>query len=166
MKRYAEKFNELQEKYKTLHDALFILAQNIRADQPGGMSATTQYSKMLGVVYKSASYRAHSVLWHINELCNYHVQYEAQYLIDINRKNDTSGYYEMYLNYTFDDFVFNLMSLYDYFARYFYIAFVNKLKPKKTWRSLAKLCEDQKNEFYNCKLAEMIRNHNNVGSEN
>lgn len=161
MERYAEKLKELESKHKKLEEKLYTLILNIREDQSGGMFAKNQYATRLGDIHKSILYRINSIRWHIHNLCNHHSACEKK-LYDNSNPNDILNLCSLYSNYIFDDFIFNLMSLYDYFGSYFYIAFVNEMKPRKTWRSLAKSCSDKNNDFYYCKIAENIRNHNRI----
>uniref|UniRef100_UPI0040575985 hypothetical protein n=1 Tax=Candidatus Electronema sp. TaxID=2698783 RepID=UPI0040575985 len=159
MERYTDKLKELESKHKKLEEKLCTLILNIREDQPEGMFTRNQYATRLGDIHKSILYRINSIRWHIYNLCHYHSAYEKK-LYDNSNPNNTLSLCSLYSSYIFDDFIFNLISLYDYFGSCFYIAFANETQPKKTWRSLAKLCSDKNNDFYYCKLAENIRNHN------
>ncbi|HDZ85596.1 MAG TPA: hypothetical protein ENH35_03565 [Candidatus Moranbacteria bacterium] len=130
---------------------------NIKQDVEGLYTERTQFSERLYELMGSIQYRLNAVDWHLRNLCQQHNYYEQKIA-----KNglESSGWSEQYsLYYLFDDFIFNLISLYDYFGSYIYLSFVDQNKQKKMWSRLANAAGNQNNYFSNCILAKKIFKH-------
>jgi len=81
-------------------------------------------------------YRSSSLVWHLNTLHKHHEAYENQF-----KKNpsDPNIYHsKSALFFIFDDLIFNLMSLYDYYANLLAYFILGPNKQTIGWNSLAK----------------------------
>jgi hypothetical protein len=157
MKRYENIIKSYHEDMKQIHSLMTKLTMNIKGDLEGLFTERTQFSNRLYDLLGSVQYRQNAVEWHLRNLCTQHSQFEQN--LYKSAFADSSWYKYDTLNYLFDDFVFNLISLYDYFGSFLYVSFVDPQKPKKMWSRLANAAGNKNNEFSNCLLAKEIFQH-------
>lgn len=133
------------------------LTMNIREDLEGLYKERTQFSNRLYDLLGSIQYRMNAVEWHLRNLCQQHSLFEQKLAQKGLGSSEWHEHHSLY--YLFDDFIFNLISLYDYFGSFVYLSFIDPNKQKKMWGKLAKAAGDSNNEFSNCELAQKIFKH-------
>ena len=158
MKRYSEESEQFNSAVDELFNLVIRLTVNVKTDREGMFTDRTQFSERLYELSGSIQYRLSSVSWHLRTLCQQHVSFERQYRNDPANENAT--YFGQYLYFLFDDFIFNLISLYDYFGSYFNLAFINENKPGLMWGRMAKAARDKNNAFSHCTLGKSVSDHN------
>lgn len=157
MKRYKLALVNYHEGLRELHSLVTKLTTNIKEDMEGLFTNRTQFSERLYELLDSIQYRLNAVDWHLRNLCQHHDYFERKLAEKGLGSADWSEQHSLY--YLFDDFIFNLISLYDYFGSYLYSSFVDPNKPKKMWSRLAKAASDKNNDFSNCIIAKEILQH-------
>ncbi len=157
MIRYKHVLKEYHGSLSDLHSLITKLTMNIKEDTEGLFTERTQFSDRLYELLRSIQYRLNSVEWHLRNLCQQHNYYEKILAKEGLGNSKWSEQHSLY--YLFDDFIFNLISLYDYFGSYIYLSFVDQNKTKKMWNRLAKAAGDKNNDFSNCILAKAVFTH-------
>jgi hypothetical protein len=165
MKRYKDDFEKFSDSVSELFSLITRLTLNIKTDREGMFTDRTQFSERLYDLSGSIQYRLSSVSWHLSNLCKHHVISEQKLAKNGVGSSETT-YLTQYLYYHFDDFIFNLVSLYDYFGSYFNLAFINSNKPGLMWGRMAKAARDPNNDFSYCTLAKNIKVHNSEWVQN
>jgi len=158
MNRYSDEINQLNMVSNELHDLVLRLTVNIKTDREGTFTPRTQFSERLYELLDSLQYRLSSVRWHLDNLCYQHLSYENQ--LKKNPKNITSYNGHTFLYFLFDDFIFNLISLYDYLGCFINLAFINENKPGLMWGRMAHAARNPNNWFSYCDLGKKISQHN------
>jgi hypothetical protein len=165
MKRYKNEFEQFNDSVSDLFSLITRLTLNIKTDREGMFTDRTQFSERLYELSGSIQYRLSSVNWHLKNLCTHHVSSENKLAKEGVGSQETT-YLTHYMYYLFDDFIFNLISLYDYFGSYFNLAFINSNKPGLMWGRMAKAARDPNNDFSQCVLAKNIKIHNSKWVQN
>jgi hypothetical protein len=158
MKRYSKEGAQFNLAVNELFTLIIRLTLNIKTDREGMFTDHTQFSERLYELSGSIQYRLSSVRWHLRNLCEQHVLFEKQLRSGLGGQK--IAYFGKYLYFLFDDFIFNLISLYDYFGSYFNLAFINSNKPGLMWGRMAGAARSPNNEFSYCVLGKNISKHN------
>jgi len=159
MNRYKNILAEYHSGLKEFHTLIIQLTMNIKQDYGGLFTDRTQFSERLYELSSSIQYRLLSVDWHLQNLCREHAYSENKLKNHGIGKIDPRQHY---LYFIFDDFIFNLISLYDYFGSYCYLAFIDHNEHKKMWSNLANAAGSQNNSFSYCILGkEVFKHHRN-----
>lgn len=119
---------------------------NIKKDKEGLFKKHTQFSNRLYELGSSIQYRLVSVDWPLWNICREHAFMEHNLLK--NRIVNNQEHRKDYGYYLFDDFIFNLISLYDYFGSYLYLSFIDNNEHKKCGAVWQKLPESQVNQSW------------------
>jgi len=157
MERYKDKLSEYFSIADRLSTLLTQLTMNIKEDREGLYTDRTQFSKRLYELNDSIQYRLSAVGWHLLNLCSSHSNLEVKFK---KQPQNDNTYYEQSLYFIFDDFIFNLLSLYDFYANFIGLSFIDDKKQKIMWGGLARSSTNPNNEFSLCELARAISEHN------
>jgi len=135
------------------------LAMNIIVDREGNLAAKTNLTDEIFLLRDSVLYRLSALGWHIHTICKQHEQIENAF------KKDPQGHILIYSNniqsFSFDDFIFNLVSLYDYYANLLAYVFIGQNKKKMGWNSFSRACMDKSNPISKIDFAPIIAAHEN-----
>lgn len=158
MDRYKYALTEYHQSLSQFHSLVTRLTMNIKKDKEGLFKDHTQFSNRLYELSSSIQYRLISVDWHLRNICREHSFMEHNLLK--NGLVNNQEHRKDYGYYLFDDFIFNLISLYDYFGSYLYLSFIDNNEHKKMWSSLAKAAGSVHNPFSYCTLGKEVFEHN------
>jgi hypothetical protein len=149
-------YGEVAEGFST---AVIGLALNSLIDKVGDISKECPYRTDLFLLRDSVLYRLSSLGWHIHNLCKQHSQHEKAFSLNPNDIN--LRYANTYQSFIFDDFVFNLISLYDYYANLLGFLLIGENKKRVGWDGLAKSAMDRSNKFHNNLISTELAKHEN-----
>ena len=159
MKKYEQALNKYGSASEELNTLVIELVLNVVVDKVGNLASETHFTKGIDQLRKSVLYRLSSLGWHLQNLCRQHDQFEQAFRahqpdsIIMSAKNIQF--------FIFDDFIFNLISLYDYYANLIAYFLIGENKKKIGWQSLAKAARDKKNRFSTLSVAGDIATHEN-----
>lgn len=105
----------------------------------------------------SLFFRLNSVNYHLELLIDTHIKilkkiHQNMFNIDEN----LLGVGQNHMSYIFDDIVFNLCSILDYFGNLIGVIYIGDHKQGIKWTGCCKSARDVKNEFHNNGIAEVI----------
>lgn len=159
MKKYHEPMKLYGEVAEEFNTAVIGLALNSLVDKVGNIGTECQYRTDLFLLRDSILYRLSSLGWHIHNLCKQHSQFEKAFRTN---PDDNELYYaKTFQSFGFDDLIFNLMSLYDYYANFLGFLLINENKKRIGWGGLAKSAMDKSNQFSLKLIASDIAKHEN-----
>jgi len=132
---------------------------NVVVDKEGNLAAKTNYTDELFLLRDSVLYRLSALGWHIHNICKQHEHIENAF------KRDPHGHVLIYSNniqsFSFDDFIFNLISLYDYYANLLAYVFIGQNKKRMGWNSFSRACMDKGHPISKIDFAQIIATHEN-----
>lgn len=97
-----------------LHNELIGFVLNIVTDKEGSISAQTNFTKDIFLLRDNILYRSSAIERHIQNICQQHVYFEQVFKTNPQKYNLIGSHNIQ--SFSFDDFIFNLLSLYDYYA--------------------------------------------------
>lgn len=159
MDKYLGSLKPYGEVARDFNTAVIGLALNSLVDKVGNIGKECQYRTDLFLLRDSVLYRLSSLNWHIHNLCKQHSQYEKAFSVD--PQNINLHYGNTFQSFLFDDFVFNLISLYDYFANLLGFLLIGENKKRIGWDGFAKSAMDRSNKFSKSIVATEISKHEN-----
>lgn len=159
MKKYEQALNKYRSTSEELNIQVIELALNVVVDKVGNLASETPFTKGIDQLRKSVLYRLSSLGWHLHNLCRQHDQFEQAFRAHQQDSIIMSGKNIQF--FIFDDFIFNLISLYDYYANLIAYFLIGENKKKIGWQSLAKAARDKKNRFSTLSVAGDIAAHEN-----
>lgn len=135
------------------------LVLNVIADREGNIAAKTNFTKDVYLLRDSILYRLSSLGWHIHTIRKQHTYIENSF------KLDPQGHILIYSNniqsFSFDDFIFNLISLYDYYANLLSYIFISQNKRQIMWNGFSRACMDKNNPVSKLSFSSSVANHEN-----
>ena len=135
------------------------LVLNIIADREGNIAAQTHFTKDVYLLRDSVLYRLSSLGWHIHTICKQHTHIENSF------KRDPQGHILIYSNniqsFSFDDFIFNLISLYDYYSNLLAYIFIGQKKKQIMWNGFSKACMDKNHPVSKLSFSSSVATHEN-----
>jgi hypothetical protein len=143
--------------FERLHEELIQLVMNVVIDKIGNYKKD-HFTLDMFRLRDNVVYRLSSLDWHLQSLCSHHEHYEAKFKKDSYDPN--IFYAKTVLFFIFDDFVFNLISLYDYYANLLAYFLLSPNKQTIGWNSLAKTAKGNNNQFSKFKFSKDIWQHN------
>lgn len=149
--------NSLNQVSEKLHHEIIKLSMNVVIDKTGNYNED-HFTADIYRLQDNILYRLSSLNWHINSLLKHHKAFET-----IFKKNPGDPIIYDFHNascFMFDDLVFNLMALYDYYANYIAYFLLSSNKQTIGWNSLANGARKQDNKFYKYEFAKILCDHN------
>lgn len=159
MEKYHSSLKSYGGAAQEFNTAVIGLALNSLVDKVGNIGKECQYRTDLFLLRDSVLYRLSSLGWHIHNLCKQHSQYEKAF--SINPGDNNLHYANTFQSFLFDDFVFNLISLYDYYANLLGFLLIGENKRRIGWDGLAKSAMDRSNKFSGNIIANNVAKHEN-----
>lgn len=159
MKEYVPSIKQYGVVAEHFNTEVIGFAMNVIVDKEGNLAAKTNFTDEIFLLRDSVLYRLSALGWHIHNICKQHEHIENSF------KNDPQGHVLIYSNniqsFSFDDFIFNLVSLYDYYANLLAYVFIGKNKKKMGWNSFSRACMDKSHPISNMDFASIIATHEN-----
>ena len=159
MKQYLASIENYGSTAEQLHAEVIGMVLNIVVDKAGNIATETEFTKNIYLLRDSVLYRLSSLGWHLHSLCKQHAHFER--LFKANPKDPNIIYAKNVQSFAFDDFVFNLVSLYDYFANLIAFFLISENKKRTGWDGLAKAAMHYGNKFSSLPIAADIARHEN-----
>ncbi len=157
MKRYHTSLNEYGNAAALFNTETVGLVLNLIVDSVGHLGKEDELTKTFYRLRDSVLYRLSSVGQHLYHQCLTHVQWEEQ----LRHNPEQSDLQRAHLALAFgsDDLLFNLLSLYDYWANLVAFAYIGPQKKRIGWRGLSTAAMDKNNTFSATALAPLIGQH-------
>ena len=143
--------------FEIFHNELIELVMNVAIDKTGKYKKD-HFTIDMFRLRDNVLYRLSSLDWHLQSLCDHHEHYETKFKKD--SYDPIILYAKSVLFFIFDDFIFNLMSLYDYYANLLAYFLITPNKQSIGWNSLAKTAKGNNNQFSKLKFSKDIWQHN------
>lgn len=159
MKKYNPSLNNYGEAAQRLDTEIIGLGLNVLVDKVGNIALETPFQIDLFLLRDSVLYRLSALGWHVYNICKQHSHVEQ--IFKANPHDPNMIYAKNYQFFAFDDFIFNLVSLYDYYANLVAFILIGGQKKRIGWNGLTKSSMDKKNKFYKLSIAKLIATHEN-----
>jgi hypothetical protein len=157
LKRYTAPLEAYGKVAADLNSEVIGLALNLIVDRVGGIGQDDNVTKATYLLRDSVLYRLSSLGHHLHRVCSAHVHNEDRLRQNIEQADLRLAH--LALSFASDDLLFNLLSLYDYWANLVAYAYLGPQKKKIGWRGLAKASMDNKNVFSSSAIAPLVGQH-------
>lgn len=156
MQRYKQDIDRYSSIAEEFSQQVIGLVINVVVDKTGNLDLD-HFTKESYHLRDSILYRLSSLGWHIYTLCNNHVKYEKQFKSDPGNHNINNAKHA--LCFIFDDLIFNLISLHDYFANLVAFTLIGEDKKHIKWNRLVNTAWGKQNSFSKLDIAKDITDH-------
>lgn len=148
-----DSYSKIEQEFRNM---LIKMVINVVLDKTGHLNSS-HFSKEIFRLRDNVIYRLSSLTWHVHKLLSNHAYYESQY--QEKPKEFSVDYAKHSTFFVFDDLIFNLISLYDYYANLIAYFLIGQGKQTIGWNSLAKSANGKDNKFSSLPIAKEVWKH-------
>jgi hypothetical protein len=157
LKRYLSPLDDYGRAAAALDSETVGLVLNLIVDRVGSLGREDELTTTLYRLRDSVLYRLSSIGQHLYQVCGTRVHNEERF--KLNPRQSDLQQVHLAMAFASDDLLFNLLSLYDYWANLVAFVYLGPQKKRIGWRGLATASMDKKNSFSSSTLGPRVGQH-------